>query len=570
MHNLPLLTALCIAPGTEDGHPDLLPDLLRHFDKQDYPAGRRELVIIDDGTQDLQEALNSFLGDAQGISVHYRHSAQRLTVEEKIALALSVATGEYIHFMAVNSSYPADWFSRMLVNVQQSASGILGSRSEVLWLSPLGRLCSRETHLDSWSVLSRLCCRRSVLETRPFLLASNGWEASFACEYARQQEETIPVIQCHTVKEMIRQGLLVNTRALSLPPPAHPGPEVTLDCSVFDQIVCISRFQQPHQRDEFRTFLAQQLRVAEYKIEMATLPVIPIASVRRLIVQLEVLKMAQARQWNNVLMLNDDIQFVNDDSRTTAVNQVLSALKGADWKVVVLSAQYQEVRALASSEELVSIQYATAIGAYAVNSSYYSTLIDFFEKLLNEYQRTGNSQVNYPDSYWHLLQPNAGWLGVWPPLAFPVPDLDDSNRVITDNVPLYFRPRLAIDSQARSEREAPLLNLVKQQQATLHTWNALAALNRELQRDELAGYYEFKAMGRLPEVKQDTSWPLLSIHSLAYNQVEYTKEALECIFRQSYPNIEIIVADDCSSDGTERYMEKVDDSRVCYIRNKTN
>ncbi|RZJ51679.1 MAG: glycosyltransferase family 2 protein, partial [Flavobacterium sp.] len=44
------------------------------------------------------------------------------------------------------------------------------------------------------------------------------------------------------------------------------------------------------------------------------------------------------------------------------------------------------------------------------------------------------------------------------------------------------------------------------------------------------------------------NYPLVSIGVLCYNTGKYTIEALECIKRQNYPNIELIIIDDCSTD----------------------
>ncbi len=48
--------------------------------------------------------------------------------------------------------------------------------------------------------------------------------------------------------------------------------------------------------------------------------------------------------------------------------------------------------------------------------------------------------------------------------------------------------------------------------------------------------------------------PLVSIGVITYNSSEFVVETLESVYKQDYPNIELIVSDDCSSDDT---LEKV-------------
>ncbi len=50
--------------------------------------------------------------------------------------------------------------------------------------------------------------------------------------------------------------------------------------------------------------------------------------------------------------------------------------------------------------------------------------------------------------------------------------------------------------------------------------------------------------------------PLFSVIVLSYNQKAYYKEALQSVFNQSYPYIELILADDASSDGIEKEAER--------------
>jgi glycosyltransferase involved in cell wall biosynthesis len=48
--------------------------------------------------------------------------------------------------------------------------------------------------------------------------------------------------------------------------------------------------------------------------------------------------------------------------------------------------------------------------------------------------------------------------------------------------------------------------------------------------------------------------PLVSIAILSYNQIKYLKECLESCLEQDYPNIEIVVSDNGSTDGTKEML----------------
>jgi len=54
------------------------------------------------------------------------------------------------------------------------------------------------------------------------------------------------------------------------------------------------------------------------------------------------------------------------------------------------------------------------------------------------------------------------------------------------------------------------------------------------------------------------SLPLVSVAIITYNQKPFLKEAIDSVLEQDYPNIEIVVADDCSSDGTQEMLKEYD------------
>ena len=55
--------------------------------------------------------------------------------------------------------------------------------------------------------------------------------------------------------------------------------------------------------------------------------------------------------------------------------------------------------------------------------------------------------------------------------------------------------------------------------------------------------------------------PLVSVICLCYNQVKYVLEALESVINQSYEDIELIIVDDASTDGSKEVINKWLESR---------
>lgn len=69
-----------------------------------------------------------------------------------------------------------------------------------------------------------------------------------------------------------------------------------------------------------------------------------------------------------------------------------------------------------------------------------------------------------------------------------------------------------------------------------------------------------------------TALPLVSVICLCYNHARFIAEALESIIAQTYPNLEIIIVDDCSTDNSveiiEEYLQKY--PQLSFISTGTN
>lgn len=69
------------------------------------------------------------------------------------------------------------------------------------------------------------------------------------------------------------------------------------------------------------------------------------------------------------------------------------------------------------------------------------------------------------------------------------------------------------------------------------------------------------------------SQPLVTVYIPTYNRVELLKRAVQSVQQQTYQNLEIIIVDDCSTDGTHDYLKTLstEDSRVrCFLKEKNS
>ncbi len=65
--------------------------------------------------------------------------------------------------------------------------------------------------------------------------------------------------------------------------------------------------------------------------------------------------------------------------------------------------------------------------------------------------------------------------------------------------------------------------------------------------------------------------PLVTIGMPTYNRADgYLKEAITSALGQTYKNLEIIVSDNCSTDGTDLFFKSIQDPRLTYVRQEQN
>ena len=63
---------------------------------------------------------------------------------------------------------------------------------------------------------------------------------------------------------------------------------------------------------------------------------------------------------------------------------------------------------------------------------------------------------------------------------------------------------------------------------------------------------------------------LVSICIPVYNGEDFLKETLDSVINQTYSNIEIVITDDLSVDGTEKIIRSYNDKRIKYFKNDSS
>lgn len=66
-------------------------------------------------------------------------------------------------------------------------------------------------------------------------------------------------------------------------------------------------------------------------------------------------------------------------------------------------------------------------------------------------------------------------------------------------------------------------------------------------------------------------FPLVSIIITSYNRAEFIGQAIESALAQTYPNLQILIVDNCSTDNSNAVIKEYEfDKRINYIRNNSN
>ena len=150
-----------------------------------------------------------------------------------------------------------------------------------------------------------------------------------------------------------------------------------------------------------------------------------------------VMAMAAENNWENVLVLEDDMIFNDDDESRDRINYFFSSLMSAEWDAGLLSGSYFSLRQVHGC--FYQLYFSFLANSYIVNQHYFKVLMDVFssskESLMNGIRR----KYCCLDYYWNRLMEKDNWYAIYPCVGYQKTDMSNIENTETNREHLFVR-----------------------------------------------------------------------------------------------------------------------------------
>ncbi|NDJ56505.1 glycosyltransferase [Enterobacteriaceae bacterium 4M9] len=214
---------------------------------------------------------------------------------------------------------------------------------------------------------------------------------------------------------------------------------VELDLSLVEKVIYINLKIRPERNAEIQNLL-QRLNIAKSKIIRFDAVMTQPGYIGCAKSHEAVLKIARDNQWENILVLEDDIDFNHDDENIARVNGFLSMLKSTTWDVAMLAANYYKVMPFAGNHHFLRVKYAHTACAYMVNRNYYQTLINNINEAMRKLEAGGRQVSCALDSHWLPLMLKDKWFGVYPSFGYQKIGYSDIQCCVVNYTKAFSKP----------------------------------------------------------------------------------------------------------------------------------
>jgi GR25 family glycosyltransferase involved in LPS biosynthesis len=165
-------------------------------------------------------------------------------------------------------------------------------------------------------------------------------------------------------------------------------------------------------RPDRKQHVEEQLNIIGIKAERFNAIKLPNGALGCSMSHLKCLETAKANGWSHLLIVEDDIKFLNPELFKNQLNQFLK--NHSNWDVVLIGGNnippYQKV-----DDTCVRVFSCQTTTGYMVNGHYFDTLIENFRQGIKQLIQSPEKHIIYAiDKYWFQLQKRDNWYLIIP------------------------------------------------------------------------------------------------------------------------------------------------------------
>ncbi|WP_196207538.1 glycosyltransferase [Citrobacter sp. Res13-Sevr-PEB04-36] len=438
-----------------------LPYLLYMFRYQDYPADRRELVILDDSPQSHQSIIDKLTQNhPEKFNIRYIYHPEKLDLGKKRNMLNALAQGEYIVCMDDDDYYPADKISYTIEMMQRHRALISGSDQIPIWYSHINRIFKSRSFGPQNILNGTFCYHRNYLKKHRYndecnLGEEEGFTNNFTVNPLQLPGERTIICISHshntfdkdfvlgasepldtTLAQSIADPMLKNWYQ-SLHNATHNQP---IRWDNIDQVVIVNMNSRPDRLTLIQQELVQ-LNIPAEKITRLAACEAKNGQTGRRQSHLQALKLAEQQRWKNYLLLEDDSIILKQEKHIHVLNSLLNILPTFPWEVIIFGGEIKRGNELKSLNGIIHARDCNKVCAYLVNSHYYPTLAHQMESDLS----------HTLEKQWQRLLHKGKWLACYPSICYQRAGYSDIEKKETDHIGYYFNK---INKSPEPQKEA--------------------------------------------------------------------------------------------------------------------
>ena len=170
-----------------------VPAMIKCFEKQTYPKDRMEWIIIDDGTDKIEELVTHIP------QVKYFKYADKMTLGKKRNLLNEKSSGDILVYMDDDDYYPPDRVSHAVETLMKSPKALCaGSSAMFIYFKHINKMLQFGPYGPSHATAATFAFKRALLATTRFDESSSvAEEKKFLKDY------TVPFVQLDPKKSIL-------------------------------------------------------------------------------------------------------------------------------------------------------------------------------------------------------------------------------------------------------------------------------------------------------------------------------------------------------------------------------